>query len=96
MPLLALKAFLVSLGTWAVERLGKYLLSLGFMGVAYVGVDIMLDKAVGLIKSNINQVSGAFDILMMAGLGEALNIILAAMAFVLTQRATAKFTGGSE
>lgn len=96
MPLLLIKAFLVSLATWAIERIGKYLISLGVMGVTYIGVDKLLDRAVLLIKSNLSQAAGAMDILTMVGFFEALNIIFAAMAFVLTQRATAKITGGNE
>lgn len=92
----AIKTFLVGLGTWAVERIGKYFLSLGVMGVVYVGVDIMIDKAVAAIKDNLASAGVAADIVMMMGVGEALNIIFAAVAFVLTQRATAKITGGDE
>lgn len=77
-------AFLVVFGTWIVERIGKYLLSLGVFGVAYLGADLLVDKVVGNIVRSIGGGLGdAYNILMLAGFGQAINIILSACAFSL-------------
>lgn len=88
---------LTAFGSWLVERLAKYLISLGVFGATYVGVNILINKVVDNIAASIGGgVGAAWDVLMMAGFGVALNITISASAFVLTQRATSKITGGGE
>lgn len=88
---------LTAFGSWLVERLAKYLISLGVFGATYVGVNVLINKVVDKIVSSIGGGIGAtWDVLMMAGFGVGLNIIISACAFVLAQRATAKITGGDE
>lgn len=79
-----LGAILASFGVFLVERLGKYLIGLGVFGATYVGVDKLVDKVFGNMSRNIGGgVSAAYDILMMAGFGVALNVMLSACAFAL-------------
>lgn len=79
-----LAGILSSIMGWAAERVGKYLLGAGAFGAAYVGANALIDKVVRGIAGDIGGgVDGAFQVLMMAGVGVALNILLSACAFSL-------------
>lgn len=79
---------LTSFGTWLVERIGKWLLGLGAFGIAYVGINALINKVVSNIAGSIGGgVDAAYQVLMMAGFGEALNIMLSASAFALATAA---------
>lgn len=71
-------------GVWIVERAGKYLLGLGAFGVAYVGVNVIINQVFRSMLSNIQGLGDGYQILLMAGVGEALNVILSACAFTLS------------
>lgn len=75
---------LSSFGTWIVERLGKWLFAAGAFGVAYVGADLLVNRIFRSMVASIGGgLSAAYDILLMAGFGTALNIMLSASAFAL-------------
>ena len=75
---------LVSFGTWLVERLAKYFVGIGAFGVAYVGVNALVDRVVGDMVASIGGVADdAYQVMMMAGFGEVLNVLLSALAFSL-------------
>lgn len=75
---------LVSFGSWLVERLAKYFFSIGAFGVAYVGVNALVDRVVRDMMASIGGVADAvYQVMMMAGFGVVLNILLSALAFSL-------------
>lgn len=75
---------LISFGSWLVERLAKYLIGIGAFGAAYVGVNALVDRVVGDMLASIGGVPDAvYQVMMMAGFGEVLNVLLSALAFSL-------------
>ena len=83
----ASKSLWVMLAVWITDRLFAFLASLGIMGFVYIGVDLLISKVVGGIMSSIGSAPDAvFQILMLAGFGEAFNIIISAIAFSVTMR----------
>lgn len=80
----AFLALLRTFGVWIIERLGKYLVGVGAFGVAYVGVNVLINQVFRSILSNIQGLGDGYQILLMAGVGEALNVILSACAFTLS------------
>lgn len=71
-------------GVFVVERLGKYLLGLGAFGVAYVGIDLLINRVVNNMVSSLGDApADIYNILMMAGFGVAINVILSACAFAV-------------
>ena len=82
-----LKSVWVLLVVWVTDRLFAFLASLGIMGFVYIGVDLLISKVVGGIMSSIGSSPDAvFQILMLAGFGEAFNIIISAIAFAITMK----------
>ena len=89
-----LLGILGTFGAWLVERLGKYFISIGAFGLVYMGVDVLIDRFVGQILSSLGTVvSAGYQILMMAGFGEVINVTISAIAFVLAAKATQTVTG---
>ena len=83
----ALKGSWALLVVWVTDRLFAFLASLGLMGFVYIGVDLLISKVVGGIMSSLGQTPDAvFQILMLAGFGEAFNIIISAVAFAVTMK----------
>ena len=83
----ATKSFWLMLVVWVTDRIFAFLGSLALMGIVYVGVDLLISKVVGGIMSSIGSAPDAvFQILMLAGFGEAFNIIISAIAFAVTMR----------
>lgn len=79
-----LGTLLLAFGTWLIERLGRYLISLGVFGATYIGVDKLVERVFGEIARNIGGgVDATYNILMMAGFGVALNVMLSACAFAM-------------
>lgn len=74
-------------GVFVAERIGKYLLGLGAFGLAYVGVDVLINRVVSAIVRSLGSIpTDIFNVLMMAGFGVALNIIISACAFAIAIR----------
>lgn len=86
----ALLGLLRVFGVWLVERLGKYLVGLGAFGVAYAGVNVLINQVFCRMLANIQGVGDGYQILLMAGVGEALNVILSACAFTLSMSVSEK------
>lgn len=83
----ATKSFWLMLVVWVTDRIFAFLGSLAIMGFVYVGVDLLISKVVGGIMSSLGQTPDAvFQILMLAGFGEAFNIIISAVAFAVTMK----------
>ena len=88
----ALKSSWTLLVVWVTDRLFAFLASLGLM---YIGVDLLISNVVGGIMSSLGQTPDAvFQILMLAGFGEAFNIIISAVAFSVTMKMS-KVSGNS-
>lgn len=86
-----LAGLLLSFGTWIVERIGKYFLGIGAFGVAYVGVDVLVNRVFNNISASLGgNLSAIYNILMLLGFGEALNILLSACAFALAMSISKK------
>ena len=91
----ALKSSWTLLVVWVTDRLFAFLASLGLMGFVYIGVDLLISNVVGGIMSSLGQTPDAvFQILMLAGFGEAFNIIISAVAFSVTMKMS-KVSGNS-
>lgn len=86
----ALLGLLRVFGVWIVERLGKYLVGLGAFGVAYAGVNVLINQVFSRMLANIQGLGDGYQILLMAGVGEALNVILSACAFTLSMSVSEK------
>ena len=93
-----LLALLPVFGKWIVDRLVGMLIGAGAFGVAYVGVNAFVTKIVGGMVSALGSsgVSAAYNVLMIAGFGVALNVILSACVFALTLSAANRIKGGGQ
>ncbi len=68
-------------------------LGLGF--ITYKGFETAFDMITNYVVSNFNSIpSDAFNLLMMAGTGKALGIVLGAFMFNATMSSVSKFTAG--
>nr|DAR77081.1 MAG TPA: Minor Head Virion Protein G6P [Inoviridae sp.] len=86
----ALLGLLRTFGIWLIERLGKYLLGLGAFGVAYSGVNVLINQVFRSMLANIQGLGDGYQILLMAGVGEAVNVLLSACAFTLSMSVAEK------
>lgn len=86
----ALLGLLRTFGIWLIERLGKYLLGLGAFGVAYSGVNVLINQVFRSMLVNIQGLGDGYQILLMAGVGEAVNVLLSACAFTLSMSVAEK------
>ena len=86
----ALLGLLRTFGIWLIERLGKYLVGLGAFGVAYSGVNVLINQVFRSMLSNIQGLGDGYQILLMAGVGEAVNVLLSACAFTLSMSVAEK------
>lgn len=73
----------------------KIMLSLGLGFITYKGFETAFDIISGYVSSHFNNLpSDVFNILMMAGTGQAIGIIFGAFMFNAAMSAAAKFTAG--
>lgn len=73
----------------------KILLALGLSFITYTGFSVGLDSIKSYISNSFNNIpSDAFNLLMMAGFGEAVGIIFGAYAFNIAMSVTTKLTAG--
>ena len=80
---------------WLTDRLFAFLGSLAIMGFVYIGVDLLIDKVIGGILGSVGGVPDAiFQIFVLAGFTEAINIIVSAIAFAITIKMS-KVSGSS-
>ncbi|MBQ9183306.1 MAG: DUF2523 domain-containing protein [Neisseriaceae bacterium] len=89
------KSLGVMLVVWLTDRLFAFLGSLAIMGFVYIGVDLLIDKVIGGILGSVGGVPDAiFQIFVLAGFTEAINIIVSAIAFAITIKMS-KVSGSS-
>lgn len=79
---------LVSFGAWIVERIAKYFLGIGAFGVAYVGASVLINRVFSSMVSQISGVGDGYTVFLMAGMGQAINVLLSACAFRLAMAAS--------
>lgn len=73
----------------------KIMLALGLGFITYKGFETAFDVISSYVSSNFNNIpSDVFNLLMMAGLGQAIGIILGAFMFNAAMSAASKFTAG--
>lgn len=90
-----LKSVWVMLAVWVTDRIFSFLASLALFGVTYIGVDIFVDKIIGGIMGSMGGVPDViWQIFVMAGFTEAINIIVSAVAFAITMKMS-KVSGSS-
>ncbi|UOP04475.1 DUF2523 domain-containing protein [Conchiformibius kuhniae] len=86
-----IKAF-QSLLVWGISKL---MLALGVSFVIYKGLDLSLDALKGYIQNSFSGVpADAYNLMLMAGLGQALGIIFGAFAFNAALAAGNKLAAG--
>lgn len=72
------------------ELLLQILVALGISVVTFQGVELVVDKLLEHISSNYMSLDSAvIQLLNLAGIGEAINILLGACTFILSFNATA-------
>jgi len=73
----------------------KIMVALGLGFITYKGFETAFDMITNYVVSNFNSIpSDAFNLLMMAGTGQALGIVLGAFMFNATMSSVSKFTAG--
>nr|DAX16146.1 MAG TPA: Minor Head Virion Protein G6P [Inoviridae sp.] len=73
----------------------KIMVALGLGFITYKGFETAFEMISNYVLSNFNSLpSDAFNLLMMAGTGQALGIVLGAFMFNATMSSVSKFTAG--
>ena len=73
----------------------KIMVALGLGFITYKGFETAFEMISNYVLSNFNSLpSDAFNLLMMAGTGQALGIVLGAFMFNVTMSSVSKFTAG--
>ena len=73
----------------------KIMVALGLGFITYKGFETAFEMISNYVLSNCNSLpSDAFNLLMMAGTGQALGIVLGAFMFNATMSSVSKFTAG--
>lgn len=73
----------------------KIMLALGLGFITYKGFETAFDLISNYVSSHFSSIpSDAFNLLMMAGVGQAIGIIFGAFMFNATMSAASKFTAG--
>lgn len=86
--------FLAMLAPYLINHVAKYILTaLGIAFVSYVGFGFVVDKFKTQILNSINGVpAGMFQLFLISGGGEIVNIMFGCLAFVVSFKTMTKLT----